>query len=241
VENIPISEGVIAALIGGVATMATAFFQLIASTRKQSAESRSRRKTPWLLIFALMLTSAVGGFAYSEFRNWAREDKTDQLRAELNTKLTQLAAVTAQPQFMRDTNPLAGSTIPVPSAFAAVPASEQVREATINLPACKGQQVGFATDRPRCVEADALRVAVCVAVPAGVQVKGVELFARADDSQQAWADSRLAPEQAPSNGRFDAKHTERAEADGTHQVCQSFSHWDSDKGRSVRMVVRFGA
>jgi hypothetical protein len=233
------SDGVIAALIGAMATMATAFFQLIASGRKQATDSRAKRKTPWLLIFALMLASAVGGFAYSEYRNWTYVDKTDQLRAEV-TKLTQLAALTGQPRTMADGNPFAGSALPVPTAMAGTPATEQMRDAMVTLPACKGPQVGFAAERSKCAEPDALRATVCVPVPANAQIRGVELFARADDSQQPWTDARVTPQSPVSNGRLDEKYAERAEADGSRQICQGIAHWDSEKGRSVRLLVRFG-
>jgi hypothetical protein len=233
------SDGVIAALIGATATMATAFFQLITHARKQTAETRARRKTPWLLIFALMLACAVGGFAYSEYRNWMHEDKTDQLRAEV-TKLTQLAALNVQPKVVADGNPLAGSAIPLPSAMAGTPASEQMREAMVTLPACRGLQVGFGAERAKCTEADALRATVCVPVPSNAQIRSVELFARTDDSQQPWADGRVTPQAPVSNGRLDDKYAERADADGSRQVCQGIAHWDSEKGRSVRVLVRFG-
>jgi hypothetical protein len=240
VEHIPMSEGVIAALIGAVATMVTAFFQLIGSGRKQSAESRARRKTPWLLIFALMLASAVGGFAYSEYRNWTREDKTEQLRAEV-TKLTQLAALAGQPQTMRDTGGFVGGAIPIPAAAAAAQAGEHAREAVIGLPACKGTQVGFATGPAKCTEAEALRATVCVPVPASARIKGVELYARADGSTQAWAEGRLAAEALPGAVRWDEKYVDRTEPDGSRTVCQSIAHWDSEKGKSVRMMVLFGS
>lgn len=233
------SDGVIAALIGAVATMITAFFQFTVNMRKQSAENRSRRKTPWLLIFALMLSSAVGGFAYSEYRNWSREDKTEQLRAEV-TKLTQLAQLAGQPQTMRDASGFVGGAIPIPTAAAAPPAGEHAREALIGLPACKGTQVGFAAGPARCTEAEALRATVCIPLPAGAQIRAVEVYARAEDSTQPWAESRLAPSAAPGTVRWDDKHTERIEADGSRAVCESVAHWDSEKGTSVRMVVRFG-
>jgi hypothetical protein len=231
------SEGVIAAIIGAVATMITAFVQFTVNMRKMSSESRARRKTPWLLIFALMLTSAVGGFAYAEYRNWGREDKTEQLRAEVS-KLTQLAALAGQPQTMRDANAFGGA-IPVPTSAAAAHATEQAREAVIGLPACRGTQVGFATRPAKCTEAEALRATVCVPVPAGAQVRTVELYARAEDSAQAWADGLLTPETA-GMVRWDEKHSERTDSDGSRAVCQSIAHWDSEKGKSVRMVVRFG-
>jgi hypothetical protein len=240
VDHPHIPDGVIAALIGATTTMVATFIQLIVNARKQTAESRGKRKTPWLLIFALMLACAVGGFGYSEYRNWTHEDKTDQLRAEV-TKLTQLAALNVQPKVVADGNPLAGSAIPLPSASAATPGPEQVRDAIITLPACKGLQVGFGAERAKCSETDALRATVCVPVPANAQIRSVELFARAEDSQQPWADARVTPQAPVSNGRLDERYAERAEADGGRQICQAIAHWDSEKGRSVRVLVRFGS
>lgn len=233
-DHIPLSDGVIASLIGATATLSAAAFQMITNMRKQSAENRVKRKTPWLLVLALMLASGVGGFSYSEYRNWSREDKTDQLRAEV-TKLTQLAMASNPPK-TDAANPFS-SPVPMPAGFGG--AGEQIRDATITLPACKSTQVGVAAERPKCTEADAMRASVCVALPANVQVKGVEVFARAEDSQLWWADARVTPQSPMSNARLDDKTAERSEADGSRLVCQGIAHWDSDKGRSVRLLVRY--
>jgi hypothetical protein len=92
---------------------------------------------------------------------------------------------------------------------------------------------------PACTEQDALQVALCAPVPAGASVTGVDLFARAEDSQQPWSEARVTPGQDLRGGRFAASHFERADPDGSRQVCQSFAHWSSDKGRTVRIVVRY--
>jgi hypothetical protein len=39
-------------------------------------------------------------------------------------------------------------------------------------------------------------------------------------------------------GRFAGSHFERPEADGSREVCQSFSHW-SGTARTVRILVRY--
>jgi hypothetical protein len=67
----------------------------------------------------------------------------------------------------------------------------------------------------------------------------VELFARPEDSQQPWAEARVTAGQDLGGGRFATSHFERADADGTRQVCQPFAHWSSDKARTVRILVRY--
>jgi hypothetical protein len=138
---------------------------------------------------------------------------------------------------LRDTNAFIGGAVPIPNVAAA--AGEQVREAVIGLPACKGYQVGFAAGPTKCTEAEALRATVCVPVPASVQIKSVELYARAEDSMLPWAEGRLAPDALRGTVRADDKHTERSDVDGSRTVCNGIAHWDSEKGKSVRMVVKF--
>jgi hypothetical protein len=111
----------------------------------------------------------------------------------------------------------------------------------VALPACKGAQVGFATTRGPCAEQDAVQVAVCAPVPASARVTAVELFARADDSQQPWTEARMTAGQVAAAGRFADNYFERPDSDGTRLVCQNFAHWNSDKGRAVRILVRYGA
>jgi hypothetical protein len=228
-----VSETILVAMIGAGATVLTALVQIIVSFNKAASSerrnSRSRvRSLMWM--FALMLAAGAGGFAYAEYRALESRDETRALRDELKQQMTALTASTARLEQLRMTNPGAAGA---PAADAST--------ATVALPACKGAQVGFATTRGPCAEQDAVQVAVCAPVPATARVTAVELFARAEDSQQPWTEARMTAGQVAAAGRFADNYFERPDSDGTRLVCQNFAHWNSEKGRAVRILVRYGA
>ena len=226
-----ISETVLAAVIGASATMVTAMFHLISSFKSQGTDRRTKgggiKSLLWML--ALMLASAVGGFAFAEYRSQETRDETHALRMELRQQLQTIIA----------------STTRIEQGRGAGAGDNEGRRGTdgiatvVNLPACRGAQVGFATDRPSCAEQDAVQVAVCAPIPANAKVTGAEFFSRPDDSQQAWTETRVTPGQDIGGGRFAATAVERPDSDGTKQVCYGFSHWNSQKGRTLRVLVRY--
>jgi hypothetical protein len=149
------------------------------------------------------------------------------LREELQRQMQVLVDSTARLEQLR---------LPGPDAAAAATESA----AAVSLPPCRGAQVGFATQRGPCTEQEALQVTVCAPVPAAARVTAVELYARPEDSQQPWAESRVAAGKEIAAGRFTGSHTERADGESSKLVCQGFAHW-SKSGRAVRIVVRFRA
>jgi hypothetical protein len=229
-----LSEPVMAAMIGATATVCTAVFQLMLNWRKATHDKPSTRggMRSFLWMLTLMTAAAVGGFAYAEYRAQGARGDAALLREELQGQIKALVASTARLEKLAPGG--AGS---------AESAAEQRGlgglAAVVTLPACKGPQVGFATERPACTEQDALQIAVCTPLPAGASVTAVELFARPEDSQQPWSEARVAAGQDLRGGRFATSHFERLDADGSRQVCQSFVHWSSDKGRAVRILVRY--
>lgn len=228
-----ISETVLAALIGASATMVTAMFHLVSSFKSQSTDRRVKgsgvKSLLWML--ALMLASAVGGFAYAEFRSQETRDETHALRMEMRQQLQTIIAATTRIEQSR--GGISGDS----DGRRGVDGVATV----VNLPACKGAQVGFATDHPNCAEQDAVQVSVCTPMPANAKVTSTEFFSRPDDSQQAWNDARVTPGQDIGGGRFSVTPVERPDSDGTKQVCYAFSHWNSQKGRTLRVLVKYSA
>jgi hypothetical protein len=231
------SETIMAAMIGALATVFTAMFQLVLSWRSATKEERKAsgglRSFLWML--TLMGAAAAGGFAYAEYRALGARGEAAVLREEMQRELQALSASTARLEKL-SAGGLGGSD------HAAVDQRQRGREgvaAIVTLPACKEAQVGLATERPGCTEQDAMQVAVCVPVPASASVTAVELFARPEDSQQPWGEVRAAAGQDLGGGRFASSHLERTDADGTKQVCQTFAQWGSEKGRAVRILVRY--
>ena len=228
-----ISETVLAALIGASATMVTAMFHLVSSFKSQSTDRRVKgsgvKSLLWML--ALMLASAVGGFAYAEFRSQETRDETHALRMEMRQQLQTIIAATTRIEQSR--GGISGDS----DGRRGVDGVATV----VNLPACKAAQVGFATDHPNCAEQDAVQVSVCTPMPANAKVTSTEFFSRPDDSQQAWNDARVTPGQDIGGGRFSVTPVERPDSDGTKQVCYAFSHWNSQKGRTLRVLVKYSA
>ena len=97
-----IPETIVAAGIGGAATVTAALFQLYTALRvKTKADARPKKSSllrSSLAIAALMVASAVGGYACSEYLHQqtledtrAMRDEMRGMREELNAKLQALA------------------------------------------------------------------------------------------------------------------------------------------------------
>jgi hypothetical protein len=185
-------------------------------------------------MLVLMLAAGVGGFAYAEYRAQESRDEARLLRHDLQQQTQLLAASTARLEQIQIAQAARGDN-------AAAAANVGSATAMASLPACKGTAVGFSTQRPMCSEQEALQVSVCVAIPAAAQVISAELYDRIEDSQVPWPQARVMPGQDAQSGRFADTAFERPDGDNMKMVCRNFSQWHSDKGRTVRMLVRYGA
>jgi hypothetical protein len=221
-------------MIGATATVGAAIFQLIIHWRKQSGDRRTTAKGGFrslLWMLTLMLASAVGGFAYSEYLGQERRDETHQLRQELQQQLATLASSTAKLEQVR-LNAQSMTDTQVRQAEERRRGADGV-EGLVQLPACKAR--GTAA----CSENDAQRVAVCAVVAAGAQVTEVQLYTRPEDSQQSWNESRVEASQDAGKARFTDAPFERTHTEGSKEVCVNFAHWAADKGRSARILVKY--
>src|SRR5882672_11366993 len=93
------SDSLIAAFVGALATIVTALIQLRLSWRKELRErergqpiTKKSRRGPVMVVFALMVAAAVGGFALSQYFLSLREGDRDTLRADLQSKLSEINA-----------------------------------------------------------------------------------------------------------------------------------------------------
>src|SRR5215510_7832201 len=97
------SESLIAAAIGALATVITALIQLRISWRKELRErergqpiTKKSRRGPVVVVFALMIGAAVGGFALSQYFVSLQTTSRDELRADLNAMRAELSATAAR-------------------------------------------------------------------------------------------------------------------------------------------------
>jgi hypothetical protein len=233
-----LSEPGMAALIGALATVVTALVQLRISWRKELRErergqpiTKKSRRGPVIFVFALLIAAAVGGFALSQYFVSLRTGDRDELRADLQAKLSEINAVAMRLEQARTSERRVIET-EVQRADASR-LGEEGAAASVVVGPCKGDS------KQECTEQSAPRIAVCARVPAAATVKEVQLYVRAEDSKQPWSETRVQPGQDAGQARFADKFSERPEDDAAKQVCQGFANWSHDKSRLARIVVKY--
>src|SRR5262245_21401222 len=232
-----LSETILAAMIGAIATVSAALFQLVMAWRSRSkVETRAKKGTAArsvLSILALMVASAAGGFLYSEFLKQRNAEDMRAMRDELKDLRAFIAqgreqehsqsAATAQP---------AGAVMPVSMTGEGVEAKV---ESIAYVPACRRTDTAAA-----CAEADAQRIALCGTVPAYARVDRIELFAQPDAVQHPWESHKASLEQDLGGARFTGKSFEYAQANELKAVCVNFMQWSSEHPHIARILVQYG-
>jgi hypothetical protein len=230
-----LSETILAAMIGAIATVSAAVFQLVMAWRSRNkVDTRAKKGTTMrsvLSILALMVASAAGGFLFSEFLKQrsgedmrAMRDELKDLRALIAQGREQVRATEApgaQP---------AGMVMPI-----AMEGVEDSVESIAYVPACRRTDAATA-----CAEADAQRIALCGTVPAYARVDRIQLFAQPDAVQHAWESHQAAFEQDLGGARFTGKSFEYAQANELKAVCVNFMQWSSEHPHIARILVQYG-
>jgi hypothetical protein len=262
-----LSETILAAMIGALATVGAAVFQLVMAFKSgDKPDPRTKRGSKFkslLSIAALMVASAVGGFLYSEFLKQRGAEQMQAMRDELR-EVKELAALAAGRSM-----PPAPSPVPAPAAPAELTAAVDVSaagpepvsrsEALIYVPTCQPER---ASGTPECLEGEAQRVALCGTIPARAQVTQLELFAQPDALQQPLeqdlggarftgnsfeyappAEREPAAHQSIEAQSAEAQSTEaqstEAQATAGRAVCVNFMHWSSAHPHLARLVVHY--
>src|SRR5262245_28829320 len=232
-----LSETILAAMIGAIATVSAALFQLVMAWRSRSkVETRAKKGTAArsvLSILALMVASAAGGFLYSEFLKQRNAEDMRAMRDELKD-LRALIAQSRDPGHDPDvaTTQPAGAVMPISMSGEGV---EDTVESIAYVPACRRTDTATA-----CAEADAQRIALCGTVPAYARVDRIELFAQPDAVQHPWESHKASLEQDVGGARFTGKSFEYAQADELKAVCVNFMQWSSEHPHIARILVQYG-
>ncbi len=232
-----LSETILAAMIGAIATVSAAIFQLVMAWRARSkVDTRPKKGTAMrsiLAVLALMVASAAGGFLFSEFLKQRNGEDMRAMRDELKELRSFIAQgrehigeprgndAGAQPE---------GRVTPV-----ALEAVEDTVESIAYVPACRRTDTATA-----CAEADAQRIALCGTVPAYARVEQIELFAQPDAVQHSWESHKAAFEQDLGGARFTGKSFEYAQANELKAVCVNFMQWSSEHPHIARILVQYG-
>ena len=191
-----LSETILAAMIGAIATVSGALFQLVMAWRSRSkVDTRAKKGTTLrsaVSILALMVASAAGGFLYSEF---LKQRNAEDMRA-MRDELKDLRAFIAQGREQARASDApgvqqAGMLMPI-----ATEGVEDTVESIAYVPACRRTDAATA-----CAEADAQRIALCGTVPAYARIDKIELFAQPDAVQHPWESHQAAFEQVKRGQR----------------------------------------
>ncbi len=231
-----LSETILAAMIGAAATMLTALTQLMLTLRaKVKAETRPKRNAMrsllWML--ALLVASAVGGFAYSELRAERAREDTRELRKELTEQLQALALSTAKLEL------LGGDRATDLASLTSGGAVDQATESMLHVPACRADTLALGNDTIGCDETDAVPVELCVDVPASAQVTAIELYARSDASFADWSENGVTLNEDFGGARFAPSTFAYPSVAEVRAVCTKLTHWNTEHGHVARMVVRY--
>jgi len=225
-----LSETIIAAIIGALATMGTAIFQLVRNsspTDGRPKPKKSRMRSLFATI-ALMIGCLVGGYAWSALRAVsAKEELTATMQAEFTRQFTEFAAKQSQAN-------TAGGAI-----LAARNAGAGVAEALAHLPPCHISAQSADAGPVACNEAMAQPVTLCAAVPAGAQTGKVRVQARVPKSESPWLERDAG---APTLGslHFGAATSEYPVSPEVRSVCLDVSNWSVEDTLAVRLSVEYG-
>lgn len=238
------SDPVIAAIIGALATVLTALVQLRISWRKELKErergqpiTRKTRRGPFVAVLVLMVAAGVGGFALSQYLLMWRDGDRDALRADLQSRLSEISASAARLERARLSEREQVET--AARRAEALRLAEEGASASVVVGPCRAEGVLPSGSAPGCSEQGAVRVAICARLPAAAVVKEVLLFTRLEDPQDAGADVRVQAGQDVGQARFSEKFFERPAGDGTKQVCEGFASWHGEKPRLARILVKY--
>ena len=249
------SDTVLAAIITATATVAISLLQLRFSLTKdggarvQASGSRRKGRGPFAILFIIILASAVGGFALSQWLTENERVSQSLLQHELQDKVDQITRTANQLEQTR-----AGARAEIEASVLRKIGSDGVVVMTTVGP-CRPSLVvsppGAATPpgvtaetaqpaAPSCTESEASPVTLCATIPANATITEVELYARTAQSDTPWSTNRVIAGQENGQSRFAEKYVEEPESADTKQVCQSFAQWSTEHARTARMVVRYG-
>lgn len=238
-----VSETIVAAMIGAMATVTTALFQLFGAFRGRGKADNSKPKRGMTLrsvlaIFALMVASAAGGFLYSELLKQRHSEDIRAMRQELKDLKTELKQELTAAASGRTNPPTLASADPTPAPSMQpvhLEADESNAESVAYVPACRAHVVG-----EQCEESDAQRIALCGTIPSYAQVRTIELFVQPDAVQDPWEEHRVLFEQDLGGAKFTGKSFEYAQGVESKAVCVNFVHWSSEHPHIARLLVEYG-
>jgi hypothetical protein len=231
-----ISETIVAAIIGALATMLTAIFQLVRNRAPSDGRPKPKknRVRSVLATIALMIGCVVGGYAWSSLRAVsAKEELASTMEAEFTKQFAALAA--------RQNSASPGSSLSAgtdPTAIQARNGESGASESLAQLPPCRihtqPDEVGPVT----CTEAAAQPISLCASIPSAAHTTNVRVQARVPKSESPWLERDSG---APTLGslHIGAATSEYPVSADQKSVCTDLANFSVDDTLAVRVIVEY--
>ena len=250
------SDPVLAAIITATATICMSLLQLRFSlgkdggARSQTTSGGKRKgRGPFAVLFVIIIASAVGGFALSQ---WLTENERVSQSVREHELQDSVEKITRTANQLEQTR--AGARAEIEAGVLRRIGSDGVvvmatvapcRPSLVVSPPGTATPPGVTAETaqsavPACTESEASAVTLCTTIPANATITEVELYTRLAQSDTPWSTSRVIAGQESGQARFAEKYAEGPESAGSKQICEGFAHWSTEHARVARMVVRYG-
>ena len=223
-----LSETIVAAIIGALATMTTAIVQLIRNRAPEGAKSKKNRVRSLMATIALIIGCVVGGYAWSSLRAVsAKEELKATMKAEFAEQFAALAARQSETKAGESSDALRARNGEGGSAESMA----QLSPCIVNT---HPDEVGPVT----CTEREAQTIALCAAVPAAAVTRHVRVLARVPKSESPWLERDAGALTVGSLHIAEAPVEAPISAD-QRSVCLDVANWSVEDALAVRLIVEY--
>jgi len=234
----------LASLIGATATITASLLQLRMAWRRElqaraahKPVNKKAKRGPILPVVILVVASAIGGFAFSQYFASKNRSNAQALEKDLRARIDQLSVSAQRLDDIRqgDTNAL----------LQQARYEEQVTQGNrgvatqLTLGKCSIAATTQQEGATACSEQQAQQLQLCSEIPANASVSGVELFALPEGEQRAWQEAKVAAGSDFGGGRFGERYSERLIDENSKLICNDISYWNSSRGVVARMVIHY--
>jgi len=222
-----ISETIVASIIGALATMLTAIFQLVRNRAPSDGRPKPKknRMRSVLATIALMIGCIVGGYAWSSLRAVSSKE---ELAATMEAEFTKQFAALAARQ-----NPASD-----PTTISARNGETGSAESLAHLPPCRIHTQPDDVGPVTCTDAAAQPIALCASIPSAAHTTNVRVQARVPKSESPWLE-RDAGALTLGSLRIAAAPAEYPVSADQRSVCLDVANWSVDDTLAVRVIVEY--
>jgi hypothetical protein len=230
-----LSETIVAAIIGALATMGTAIFQLVRNRAPSDGRPKPKKNRLHSVVatIALMIGCIVGGYAWSSLRAVnAKDELRATMKAEFAEQFAALAARQAPESLASPAQAAAAGSLPARSG------ESGTVESLAHLPPCRINSHPDDVGPVTCTGSVAQTIALCAAVPSAAQTTNVRVQARVPKSESPWQERDAG---APTLGslRIAEVPLEYPVSADQRSVCLDVANWSVEDTLAVRVIVDY--